>query len=102
GSRPTSEAGRFLPPARVAAISPSSASASSAVTISPVFHTNPEDTERWDRTVTTEGVASATRVRSDADSASKGVRLAVALMGPLQNGDPTVRMPERSAYCPDG
>ena len=67
-SRPTMVAVAVLPSARTIWTSPSSASASSAVTIRPGFQTKPVERERCECTETTDGAVRATTSASADDS----------------------------------
>src|SRR5262249_2371778 len=91
-----------LPPASVTATSPSSASASSAVTTRPDFQTKPDDSARGERTETIEVATGVTRPESEAERAVSSVRSGVAGIGISLGADPNVRMPAAVAYCPCG
>ena len=72
-SRPAIVAAAVLPSGRPISTSPSSASASSAVTIRPGFQTKPVARERCECTATTEGAVRATTSASADDSEVRGV-----------------------------
>src|SRR5262249_60906092 len=91
-----------LPPAIVTATSPSSASASSAVTIRPGFHANPDDSARCEWTDTTDAAAAPTTPAREAESVVSEVRSGIAGIGISLNVIPNMRMPALAAYCPGG
>ena len=82
--------------------SPSSASASSAVTINPGRHTKPDDSERCDLIDMMLGPTFATSEASEEESSARE-RCAEADIRVLQRGSGLyVRSAQPLAYCPDG
>src|SRR4051812_20895937 len=77
-SRPTIAAATRLPSGRPTSTSPSSASASSAVTIRPGFQTKPVERERCECTVTMDGAVRDTTSASADDSEVRGVESVMA------------------------
>ena len=81
GSRPATRAGRVRPSGSLTATSPSSAKASSAVTMRPLRQIKPLECDWWERTETTAGAAPATRPTRAPDRSCNGVNEAGSVKG---------------------
>src|SRR5882672_7467157 len=94
-------AGRAVPSASRIEISPSSANASSAVTMSPGFQTKPDARPRCECTETTAGAALATRPAA-ADENEARISLVGSVMGNSSRVDPNLWIGGRFGNWPDG